>query len=253
MILSYAQRILFRQQGYLVVPRLVSLAQAAHARRAINMSLGQGIDPDNLPRLRVQSFCPELRTEPALMALLQNPGVTGAVGSLLGPGMTCPGSQGDAQINLRFPVVDGPPSPLIPHLDGMSAPSNFVPNGELRSFTALIGVMLNDIPTPDCGNFVVWPGSHLANASYLKEHGSHTLLERMPAVLLSEPRQICGATGDVVIAHYLLSHGTARNLGPDVRYMVFFRLVHVNHDTQKWDALAAPWMHWPGIRSLEDP
>lgn len=240
----------FYEQGYVTIPGLVSQALVEHARRAINISIGRGMDVKDMPGFRVQSFCPELREDRALMGLLLESGIWGIAESLIGAGQIRPGSQGAAQINLRFPVEEGRRMPIEPHLDGMASRTNKVPSGQLHNFTALIGVMLSDMPTRDRGNFTVFPGSHLLNAAYLKGKGPKSLLDGMPDVVLPEPVQIVGRPGDVVLAHYLLSHGTAVNWSSDVRYMVFFRLVHTDHDAQKWDSLTDLWLHWPGIRAV---
>ena len=48
--------------------------------------------------------------------------------------------------------------------------------------TALVVVHLSDVPQEACGNFVVWPGSHLVLRRHFEQHG-HQLLERgMPAL-----------------------------------------------------------------------
>ena len=233
--------------GYVVLRNRVDEELVRAAKRAINISLGQGIDPAALSRLRVTSFCPELRADPALMDLLERSGLWRLGESLLGTGQTMAGSQGNAQINLRFPVERGTLLPIEPHLDGMASRTNKVPAGTLQSFTALIGVMLSDMPEPECGNFTAWPGSHLLNARALKRDGPRSLLDRMPDVALGTPLQITGRAGDVVLSHYLLSHGTAPNWSSDIRYMVFFRLVRRHHPQEIWDSLADPWMQWPGV------
>lgn len=49
---------------------------------------------------------------------------------------------------------------------------------------------------------------------------------RMPTVPLPEPVQVCAQPGDVTIANYLLGHGVAEHLGPDIRYTIYFRFNH---------------------------
>ena len=251
MKLSNRQRAFFRKEGYVMLPGLISPAYVRQARRAINISVGQGMNVEDMPRLRVQSFCPELRDSAPLMSLLLQTGLRSLSESLIGEGELRPGSQGGAQINLRFPVHEGVRKPLLPHLDGMSSPTNAVPPGHLRNFTALVGVLLSDVLEEDEGNFTVWPGTHLLNADYLQRVGARKLLDGMPDIALPPPLQLTGRAGDVVIAHYLLSHGTAASWGCDVRYMAFFRLTHVRHDHDQWQSLEDPWRQWPGIRRNE--
>ena len=93
--------------GYAVLRNRVDAELVRAAKRAINISLGQGIDPAVLSRLRATSFCPELRADPALMDLLERSGLWRLGENLLGTGQTMAGSQGNAQINLRFPVERG--------------------------------------------------------------------------------------------------------------------------------------------------
>ena len=237
----------FVNDGYVVLRNRVGSDLVRAAKRAINISVSQGIDPDALNHLRVTSFCPELRSDPALMDLLECSDLWRLGESLLGKGQTVAGSQGNAQINLRFPVERGTPLPIEPHLDGIASRTNKVPAGTLQSFSALIGVMLSDMPEHEHGNFTVWPGSHLLNAKALKLDGPRSLLEHMPDIALGTPLQITGRAGDVALCHYLLSHGTAPNWSSDIRYMVFFRLARQNHPQEIWDSLVDPWMQWPGV------
>ena len=246
-VLDERELIEFVTHGYVVLRNRVNTELINLAKRAINISLGQGIAPEKLNQLRVSSFCPELRSDPALMNLLELSGLWHLGESLLGKGQIKLGSQGNAQINLRFPVERGMPTAIVPHLDGMASRSNMVPKGTLQSFSALIGVMLSDMIQPDYGNFTVWPGSHLLNANALKRDGPRSLLDCMPDVDLGIPQQITGKTGDVVFCHYLLSHGTAANWSSEIRYMVFFRLVRINHKIEIFNSLTDPWLQWPGI------
>lgn len=248
--LSLAEKRRLFQDGYVVLPGFVSRKLIEGARHAINVSIGRGMNVVDMPRLRVRSFCPELREDPAMMALLLDSGLWEVGESLMGEGQVCEGSQGGAQINLRFPVPHGPRTPIEPHLDGMASRSNSVPTGELHSFTALIGVMLSEMPQLDGGNFTVWPGSHLSNAAKLRDQGPKSLLKEMPSITLPDPVQITGRAGDAVLTHYLLSHGTAPNWSCDVRYMIFFRLSRVDHQREKWASLVDPWLQWPALREL---
>lgn len=252
-MLSTQQRRQLAHDGYLQIKGLVSPAQIEHARRAINISIGRGMDKADMARLRVQSFCPELREASPLMNLLAHGPIRPIAESLIGKGQIRPGSQGAAQINLRFPIEEKDQLALEPHLDGMASRTNAVPTGQLRNFTALIGVMLSGQHDINQGNFTVWPGTHLMNAAYLRRAGPQSLIDAMPDIALPTPVQIKGDAGDVIISHYLLSHGTAPNLGADVRYMVFFRLTHVDHDEQRWESLCDPWLQWPGLRDVAPP
>jgi hypothetical protein len=245
--LSDTERRLLETEGYVLLPGIVPAERVRAALRAINASLGGvGIPPDRLVQFRAQSFCPELQQDPVVVDLYQATAVREVAESLIGPGRIRPVR--GAQIALRFPTLEAP-RPPVPHLDGMHTPTNGVPEGTIANFTALVGVFLSDVLAPDSGNFTVWPGSHLLYAQYFREHGPESLLRGMPPVELPAPRQVLARAGDAVICHYLLGHGVASNASPFVRYAVFFRLSHVDHDAMKWTSMTDPWLEWEGLRA----
>jgi len=61
----------FVRDGFLHVPGVVPPRLLARARRAINHSLGAGIDRNDVTRLNAQSFCGELRSDPRLLRLAE--------------------------------------------------------------------------------------------------------------------------------------------------------------------------------------
>jgi len=72
----------------------------------------------------------------------------------------------------------------------------------------------------------------------------------MPNVTLPEPVQITGRAGDIVFCHYQIAHGVTPNASPHVRYAIFFRLTHVDHEPQKWESMTDIWREWPGLREV---
>lgn len=218
------------------------------ALRAINASLGtQGIHPDSLPIFRAQSYCPELKNAPPITDLLANSPLWSIADSTIGAGKVRPVKGG--QIALRFPTMDTPSAPQ-PHLDGMYTPTNGVPKGTIANFTALIGVFLSDIPRDFAGNFTAWPGTHRLFESYFREHGPQTLLEGMPRLEMPTPEQITARAGDAIFCHYQLAHGVAGNGSPHIRYAIFFRLTHVDHDALHWECMTDIWREWAGMREV---
>jgi hypothetical protein len=127
-----------------------------------------------------------------------------------------------------------------------------VPKGTIQNFTALVGVFLSDVPKPDSGNFTVWRGSHRAYEGYFREAGPQSLLDGMPPVEIGEPEQVVAKAGDAVLAHYQLGHGIAGNASPHIRYAVFFRLSHVDHDGQRWESMTDIWREWAGLRGIAE-
>ena len=154
------------------------------------------------------------------------------------------------QIALSFPT-DGPASTPHPHLDGMYTPTNGVPRGQILSFSMLVAVLLSPVEAKDRGNLVVWPATHHLYEAYFRRRGPRSLLEGMPEVALPEPVAVTGRAGDVVLCHYQLAHAAGANTSPHVRYAVYFRLEHVDHGRQRWEALTDIWREWPGMAAAQ--
>lgn len=245
-VLTEAQAASLRGDGWLHLPCAVPRAVVDRAKRAINASLGKGLDPQRIESYRARSFCPELQAEAVVTDLLYGGAAWEVAQSLIGAGRVKRPATG--QIALSFPETS-PDAHIHPHLDGMYTPSNGVPRGEILSFTLLVGVMLSDVEGPESGNLVVWPGTHHLYEEYFRRQGPRSLLGGMPDVPLPEPVSLTGRTGDVVLCHYQLAHATGPNASPHIRYAVYFRLEHVDHGRQKWECLTDVWREWPGIAS----
>jgi hypothetical protein len=248
MELTTAQKQELCDKGYVKLPGVVPAEMVNRARRAINASLGQnGMDPALLTKFRAQSYCPELQNDPVITDLFSETPIKALAESAIGAGKIKP--IGSGQIALRFPSMDPPREPG-PHIDGMYSPTNGVPEGTIQNFTALVGVFLSDLPEPYAGNFTVWPGTHTIYERYFREHGPQSLLEGMPKVELPQPEQFLGKAGDAALVHYQLAHGIAGNGSPNVRYAIFFRLKHVDHDQIHWECMTDIWREWEGMRDV---
>jgi hypothetical protein len=243
--LSPAEKRALRDEGYVVRRGLVAREQVLSARRAINASLGSnGISPEQLPVFRARTFTPELVAAPELLGLFTASPLASFAEAALGVGNVRPPKE--AQIALRFPTT-GNASPAVPHIDGISAPGNGVPPGMLFHFTALAAVFLSDVTDPNRGNFTVWPGSHHRVAEHFRAHGPQSMVAGFPELDLGQAHAIQAAPGDALLAHYALAHGIAPNTGPDVRYAVFFRLYHRDHENFGTQPLTDLWAEWPGV------
>lgn len=232
--------------GYTVIPGAVPRDKVQAALRAINASLGgQGMDPAKLTQFRAQSYCPEVQGSAAITDLYQTGAARTLAEAAIGEGRIRPVHAG--QIALRFPTMDDPPREPGPHIDGMYTPTNGVREGTIANFTALVGVFLSDVPQPYSGNFTVWPGTHRLYARYFQQHGPQSLLQGMPQIDLPPPVQITARAGDAVLCHYQLGHGIAGNAAPHIRYAIFFRLTHVDHDAVHWECMTDIWREWAGM------
>jgi hypothetical protein len=249
-MLDSAHRQALRDEGFVVLRQLVPRALVERARATINAQLGsEGIAKDRLPEFRARTFTPELCTHPAIMGLYTDSPLAAAAEAAIGRDKVRPPSQG--QIALRFPSFPGlgPASPAVPHIDGVASPGNGVEVGTLQHFTALGGVFLSAVPQGDRGNLTVWPGSHRLIEAHFRAHGPAAIVDRFPDLDLGPPLAIHAEPGDALLAHYALCHGVAPNLGPDVRYAVFFRLSHVAHESFGARPLAELWLEWEGLRA----
>ncbi len=234
-----------RDGGFAILPGAVSPSLVEAALHAVNASLGRGLRAEDMEQFRARTFCPELEQAPELLDLVEKSGLLDLTHRLFGPGNLEPLRH--AQVALAFPT-GGKPAPPHPHLDGMYTPKNGVPRGEILSFTALLGVLLSDVPAPGMGNLMVWPGSHRAYERYFREKGPRSLLDGMPQVEIGDPQAVLGRAGDVVLSHYQLAHAGGTNTSPYIRYAVYFRLKVKGHDRRRWECLTDLWREWPGMR-----
>jgi Phytanoyl-CoA dioxygenase (PhyH) len=232
--------------GYLILRDAVPRARIDRALKAINGSLGeQGIDKAQIWTLRAQSFCPELTGDGAILDLYRDTPLEALAQAAIGAGMV-PGPA-TGQIALRFPQEIAAPKEPHPHIDGMPGPLNGVTPGTVYHFTALAGVFLSDVTGPFQGNFTVWPGTHRALADHFAAHGIEGLLQGFPPITMPAPRQLTARAGDAILAHYQLAHGAAPNVSPHVRYAVFFRLAHRDHDPSSPRTMVDIWREWSGM------
>lgn len=246
MQLTDAQKQTLYEDGLVRFPGAVPPETVDRARRAINASLGSsGIDPERLVTFRARSYCPELQESEPITDLLNATPLWELAESAIGKGNISP--VGAGQIALRFPSTEPAHDPH-PHIDGMYTPTNGVPKGTIQNFTALVGVFLSDVPEPYSGNFTAWKGSHHQYESYFREHGPDSLLNGMPPVDLAKGEQITAKAGDAMLVHYQVGHGIAGNASPNIRYAVFFRLWHVDHESVRWECMTDIWREWDGMR-----
>lgn len=94
------------------------------------------------------------------------------------------------------------------------------------------------------GNLIVWPGTHRAVAAHPREHGSDAILRSggYPPIKHGEPIPVLGNVGDVLYAHYVLSHNSGGNTSDLVRRTVYFRLKVNDHD-QAWREFVGDELH----------
>jgi ectoine hydroxylase-related dioxygenase (phytanoyl-CoA dioxygenase family) len=216
------------------------------ALRAVNAWMGRGMPPEEMEIFGSQSFCPEHRSDPVFVDLLERTPALELVESALGKDAVLRGHR--AQIALRFPLPAGSPKrEPEPHLDGIATSTNGVTSGRVHHFAALLALYLEDVEEEWAGNFTVWPGTHTKHAAWFRAHGAESLLEGMPEIDRGAPKQLTARAGDVFFCHYLLGHTAAENHSPRIRYAVFFRLQHRDHAALGYAPMCEPWLGWRGM------
>lgn len=244
----------FYRDGYTVVRGAVAKVQIDAARKAVNHSLGyEGLPPEDLPRMRSQSYCSSIRDASVITNVFNGSPLSPLVESMLGAGNLLPVNQG--QIALRFPAGSPQTSRVFTgHMDGIGSGINGTPVGQFnRNFTVLVTVLLQDVLEPFSGNFTVWPESHTAIESYFKTVSPEVLSRGQPEFdLPCDPVQITGRAGDAVISHHQLYHTAAPNHSPDVRYAAIFRARHKLTDQNGTEAMTDIWREWEGLRETID-
>lgn len=248
MQLTTTQKQELYHQGYTLVREAVPRRLVDEALRAINADLGAtGLPPDELEKMRQQTYCAGLTREPVITDLFNASSLKPLAESVIGPGNLNP--VGYCQIALRFPSL-AQPKPPTHHLDGKPGGNNGVAPGTIGNFTSLVGVFLSDLPGEYAGNFAVWPGTHRAYEKVFREHGPDVFLTGIPKFDLPQPHQITARAGDAVICHYQLAHGVTPNASPHIRYASFIRLKHRAHDSHKLEVLSDIWRDWPGMADV---
>jgi hypothetical protein len=219
------------------------------ALKAINHSLGEeGIAKDQIWTLRAQSFCPELAAAPAILDLYR---ATPAAGAGRGGHRRRSGHRPRQRADRAAlsAAARCPPRPPTPHIDGMPGPLNGVTAGTLYHFTALGGVFLSEVDAPSRGTSPCGLERTAPSRRIFRAHGTDELLSGFPKIEMPSPRQLLAGPGDVILAHHQLAHGAAPNVGPHVRYAVFFRLSHRLHDPSSTATMLDIWREWEGLRT----
>ena len=213
----------FAINGYVVLRQIVSPELVACARSAIADQVRSCPPQTDHRGPHFYFLFPELPQQ--LVAPLYKSGVLDIAESIITPGAILDAPE-HVQISLSIPHWDHRPNG--PHIDGLTPPE---PDGRPGTFTMLVGIFLTDQTQKDAGNLWVWPRSHIGVGQYLATHGPDSLASSIPypPIHLSDPKQVVGSAGDVVIAHYMLGHNMGGNISNVVREVLYFRLRRAGH------------------------
>lgn len=232
-----------KRDGYALFPRLCPNVLVDAARAAIDANLAANFDPQRQVEYDNISYCPEIRGAPELMALLLESGIVAKLEQAIGFDRL---DYSQAQIALRHPgVMPGRERVGPPHIDGVPSGLNGVPDDVIVSnFTCLVGVHLSAAPEEFCGNFVVWPGSHLVLERQFRRYGLEVLRRDFAEMPLGEPVQLLTAPGDVVLCHYQLAHSWVANRAATTRCAIYFRLWFKDIEDYRFELLSDIWRGW---------
>jgi len=239
-------RTTFREQGFVVVPGVLSGEQVETGRKIVATSLAE--HPPAPDHVGFYFLWPRLATGDPLLKLYQDSRVSELAAELIRPDLGL--DQPDfAQVALTIPPW--PHRPGGPHVDGLNPPA---PDGTPYTFTMLAGLWLTDQTEPDRGNLYVWPGTHLRFGEYLRERGAEamTRLDEMsegpyPKIDLGEAIQARGPAGSVLFAHYLLAHNIGGHSGPagdEWRETIYYRLRAAGHRERWREAVSDPLLEF---------
>lgn len=237
--------------GYIVVRGAVPQVMVDEARRAINHDLGTaGMPTTEMQRMGATSYCDALRNAPVLTDVFNKTPLFPLCETFVGEGNLLPA--GGVQIALRFPGETSDPREPHGHIDGRGTGTNGMAKGTFaRGFTALVVVLLSDLPEPYSGNFTVWPGTHRQFEQVFRDHGPESLAEAIDTMPIDvAPVQITGKAGDAVICHHQIVHTACPNSSPNIRYAIIFRACHVDVKTNGVEAMTDIWREWPGVRAV---
>ncbi|MEI8409470.1 MULTISPECIES: phytanoyl-CoA dioxygenase family protein [unclassified Kribbella] len=229
-MITDSQRAHFREQGYVVVPDVLTDAQLAAGRRTVAAMLEQEPPAD----VGFHFLWPRFNGGHELLDLYREVGLGELAGQLIRPELSI--EEPDfAQVATTIPPWSHRPGG--PHVDGITP---MAADGVPGTFTMLAGLWLTDHEELDRGNLYVWPGTHLGLGAYLAEHGADALtrVDEMnpgpyPKIDLGSPVQVSGPAGSVLFAHYLLGHNMGGHTGGDRRETVYYRL-HANGHRDRW-------------------
>lgn len=246
----------FARDGYLQLSGAVPRDLVDGALRSINIAIAEG--KVIAEAAGMSGLVPEARAAAELLALLYDSPLATAVQSLVGRGRVA--AVHTSQVALRFPQPDRGQIEAVRgtdwHIDGFSG------KGQHSPFTLLLGVCLSDTPGPGFGNLALHPGCHCTLQQRVREEvesGSRRFSLRREDRAevdaegkpdLGPPTQLALRAGDAVLVHQKTPHLGTPNTSAHIRYMVYFRIRHVEHNALKAKWLDDVMLPFEGVREL---
>lgn len=248
-IWSDDEQSLFVDDGVLIRRGLVHGEVLSRARELVNDWLADAYDPARLTAYTERSFAPELEDHPDLLALYQHSGLVELAEDLLRPSWIAPVTR--AQIQIRLPHGAEQPVKRM-HVDGVSCPH--LEPSDLRTFSFIIGVVLDGSATADAGALHYVPGGHHRMARYFATDWTLGQPAQTPDDIdAQDGTAFTAEPGDVIVMHHLVPHRVGINTSSTPRVMAYFRIHHAQHNDLALRVLSEPWLEYPALADLAHP
>ncbi len=240
-MITDAQRAHFREQGYVVVPGVLTDEQVAVGRRTV----AEMLEREPPAAVGYHFLWPRFDGSHPLLDLYRAAGIDEVAGQLV---RTDLGIEEPDFAQVATTIPPWPHRPGGPHVDGITP---IAPDGRPGTFTLLAGLWLTGHDELDHGNLYVWPSTHLRLGAYLAERGADALarVEEMnpgpyPKIDLGSPIQVTGAASSILFAHYLLGHNIGGHTGTERRETLYYRLHATDHRTRWREAVTNPLLEF---------
>jgi len=223
--LEASWRTQFHDQGYFIVPDLLSAAEIARFRAVIDglMERSRGVarsdavfdlEPDHCPsRPRVRRVKAAHRVDPVFADFMQHPRLLEVLTCLLGPDVR------HQYVKLNTKAADGG-SPLEWHQDWAFYPHT-------NDSVLAVALMIDDVDI-DNGPTLVIPGSHRPRRVF-EHHRDGVFVGAMDPrrgeVDFTHAVPVTGSAGSVYVFDAFLVHGAARNNSSRVRRNCFYEFM----------------------------
>ncbi|MGC4950093.1 phytanoyl-CoA dioxygenase family protein [Streptomyces sp. DT224] len=245
-LLTDDERRRFMTDGVLIWRGLVRGTVLDRARTLVNTWLSEAYDPARLTAYTERSFAPDLEENADVLALYHQSGLADLAGELLQPAVTAPVTR--AQIQIRLPHGAEQPVKRM-HVDGVSCP-HLEPR-DLRTFTFIVGVVLDGSASADAGALHYVPGGHHRMADYFANDWVLGQAAQTPDDIdAQDGTALIAKPGDVVVMHHLVPHRVGINTSSTPRTMAYFRVSHAQHSDLALRALSDPWLEYPALAQL---
>ncbi|MET9185023.1 phytanoyl-CoA dioxygenase family protein [Streptomyces tendae] len=236
----------FVDDGVLIRRGLVHGDALPRARDLLGGWLNEAYDPARLAAYTERSFAPELEEHPDLLALYHGSGLVELAEDLLRPSRIAPVTR--VQIQIRLPHGAEQPVKQM-HVDGVSCPH--LQPSDLRTFSFIIGVVLDGSATADAGALHYVPGGHHRMARYFATNWTLGQPAQTPDDIdAQDGTAFTAEPGDVIVMHHLVPHRVGINTSSTPRVMAYFRIQHAQHHKLALDALPNPWLEYPALADL---